>query len=120
MSTGTTQSPLAAGNLGVKFLLELAALASLAYWGASVGSGVASVALAVLLPLAAAVLWGVFAAPNSTRRLPARTRIPFEMSVFALATVALVAAGSVVLAIVFAVTAVVNAVLLTVLDQWGA
>lgn len=105
-------------NLAVKFLLELAAFASLAYWGASTGTGAAPVVLAIVVPLTAIVVWGVFAAPRSSRRLPLVARAPLELGVFALAAVALAAAGSVVLAIVFAAVAALNAVGLTVLAQW--
>jgi Protein of unknown function (DUF2568) len=104
---------MAAANLALKFLLELAAFAALAVWGASV-----SVLLAIAAPAAAIVLWGIFAAPKSARRLPDRARIPFELAVFALAAVALAAAASVALAVVFGVLVVINAVLLTTLGQW--
>lgn len=50
------------GNLALKFLLELAAFAAFAVWGADAGSGVAAVVLAVAAPLVAILLWGRFAA----------------------------------------------------------
>ena len=80
-------------NLALKFLLELAAIAALAYWGASVGTGAVSVAVAIAAPLAAILLWGRFAAPRSRQRLPARTRVPFELAIFGLAAVALAGCG---------------------------
>lgn len=109
-----------AANLALKFLLELAAFAALAYWGATAADGVPAVVLAVAAPALFIVLWGRFAAPRSDHRLPARSRIPFELGVFALAALALVLAGRPVWAAVFAVLAVVNAALLTVFDQWEA
>jgi hypothetical protein len=105
-------------NLLAKFLLELAALASFAYWGGTVGSGAISVVVAIAAPLAACVLWARFAAPRASHRLPVRVRAPFELGVFALAALALVAAGATIAAIVFVVAALVNAALLTSLDQW--
>ena len=69
-------------------------------------------------PVAAAGLWGVLAAPGSRRRLPTPARIPFQLSVFTLATAALAAAGAPALAVVFGAIAAVNAILLTVFDQW--
>jgi uncharacterized protein DUF2568 len=104
-----------AANLALKFLLELAAFAALAYWGATV-----NIALAILAPAVAIVLWALFAAPRSERRLPTATRVPFELAVFGAAAVALVAADQPVAAIVFAVLAVVNAVLLFAFDQLEA
>ena len=105
-------------NLAVKFLLELAAFAAFAYWGARTGAGAAAVVLAIAAPAAAVVVWGVFAAPRSSRRLPLTARAPLELGVFAVAGAALATAGSVVLAVAFGVVAVLNAVLLTVFHQW--
>jgi Protein of unknown function (DUF2568) len=48
-------------NLAVKFLLELAALGALAYWGATVGRGVLAVLLAIAAPAAAIIVWGLTA-----------------------------------------------------------
>lgn len=107
-----------ATNLLIKFGLELAALASFAYWGTTLHGAAASTTVAIAGPLTAAALWGVFAAPSSERRLPTPARIPFELSVFALATAALAAAGAPALAVVFGAIAVLNAILLTVFDQW--
>jgi Protein of unknown function (DUF2568) len=109
-----------AANLALKFLLELFAIAALAYWGATSADGVLAVVLAVGAPALFIVLWGRFAAPRSAHRLPARSRIPFELGLFALAALALVLAGSPILAAVFAVLVVVNAALLTVFAQWEA
>lgn len=105
-------------NLAVKFALELAAIATFAYWGATLDGVVVSVLVAVAAPASAVVLWGLFAAPRSSRRLPIRARVPFELSVFALAVAALVAVDWIAAAIAFAAVTSVNAVLLTRLDQW--
>jgi hypothetical protein len=105
-------------NLLLKFLLELAALASFAIWGAETGSGVVAVVLAIAAPLAMVVLWGRFAAPRAPGRLSVRTRIPFELTVFALAVVGLLTVGHTVAAIVLAGVVVVNSLALTAFDQW--
>jgi Protein of unknown function (DUF2568) len=105
-------------NLFAKFVLELAAVASFAYWGSTVGSGAISVAVAVAAPLAACVLWGRYAAPRASRRLPVPVRVPFELGVFALAALALVAAAATTAALAFAAAALINAALLTALRQW--
>jgi Protein of unknown function (DUF2568) len=99
----------------LKFLLELAAFAALAYWGATV-----NIALAILAPAAAIVLWALFAAPRSARRLPTATRVPFELAVFAAAVAALFAADAPVLALILGVLVIVNAALLAVFDQLEA
>jgi hypothetical protein len=105
-------------NLALKFLLELAAFAAFAVWGANVASGAFAVVLAVAAPLAAVLLWARFAAPRSAQRLPQSTRIPFELGVFLLAALALLAPGHVVAAIVFAALVALNALGLTAFDQW--
>jgi hypothetical protein len=65
-------------------------------------------------------LWAVLAAPKSERRLPLAARVPFELCVFALAAVALVAADRPALAVAFAAVAAVNAALLLAFDQLDA
>lgn len=111
-------SALRAANLALKFLLELAAFAALAWWGASVGSGVVSVLVAVAAPLAAVVLWGLFAAPRASRRLPLRSRVPLELAILGLAAVALSAVAGAAAGVVLGALIVLNAVLLTLLGQW--
>jgi hypothetical protein len=110
---------LRAGNLAVKFALEIAAIAAFADWGATVGSGAAAVLVGIAAPLIVVILWGRFAAPRATRRLPLRFRAPFELSVLALAALALLTASSAA-AIAFASVFIINSVLLAVLGQWEA
>ncbi|HEX3618148.1 MAG TPA: YrdB family protein [Solirubrobacteraceae bacterium] len=110
---------LKAGNLALKFLLELAAFAAFAYWGASAGSGVGAILLAIATPAVAVLVWGRFAAPKATRRLRLGARVPLELGVFGLAVLALLAVGSAVAAILLGALTIVNSVLLTVLDQWS-
>jgi hypothetical protein len=50
-------------SLALKFLIELAAFATFAYWGTRVGSGAVSVAPAIAAPAMAIVLWTRLAAP---------------------------------------------------------
>jgi hypothetical protein len=109
----------AAANLAVKFLLELAALALLAYWGAVVGSGVVAVVLAAAAPLLMVAVWGTFAAPRAAHRLPDTVRIPLELGSFAVACTAGFVAGATAASTVFAVLAVLNAVGLTAFRQWA-
>ena len=69
--------------LALRFLLELCALAALAYWGATVdASTVVRVILAVVTPLLAAVVWGTWVAPRAPRLLDDPIRLIPEFAVF--------------------------------------
>ncbi|MBS1911372.1 MAG: DUF2568 domain-containing protein [Bacteroidetes bacterium] len=85
-------------NLLLRFLLELAALASDAYWGFAAHTGFARWILAAALPLVAATLWGVFRVPNDPNKPPVtisgRMRLALEFTVFATAVAAAFAAIS--------------------------
>lgn len=61
--------PIGAVEVAV-FVVELVLLAVFAVSGVRLGSHVTAIVLAVLLPLVAATLWGLYLAPRATRRLP--------------------------------------------------
>jgi hypothetical protein len=90
-------------NLGLKLALELVAAGALAAWGATAGSGVWAVVLAIAAPLVVAILW----APLAPRRLPLRPRVPFELTSFAPAALALLTASTA-LALTFTSVVIVN------------
>jgi hypothetical protein len=72
------------------FLDELVLLAALAVAGARLADGtIASIALAVALPLAAAVAWGWRLAPRASRRLAYPTRLAAKLALVAVAAVLL-------------------------------
>ena len=101
-----------ATNLALRFLLELALLAALAYWGWHEEGAV----LAVVLPLAAAAVWGVFVAPKRRVELPRAARLVLELALFALAVAGLVTSGSTALGIAFGAVVAANEILLSL---WG-
>jgi hypothetical protein len=115
---GDPRGELRSVNLAAKFALELCSLAALGYWGASTGSGATSVTAAVAAPSAAAMVWGTFAAPRAKHRLRRALRIPLELSVFSLACASLAVAAEPAAAVGLAGAIAVNAVLLTMFDQW--
>ena len=78
-----------AANLGLKFLLELGAIAAFAYWGASHSPVVLAVSLAVAVPALFVAAWGIWAGPRSGGGLPRETPVPFELGCLALAAVGL-------------------------------
>ena len=102
-------SALRSVNLAVRFLCELGLLAALAVWGFHTGTGVAAkVALGVGAPLLAAVIWGLWVAPASRRRLTDPTRLVVEVVLFAAGVAALAAAGYPLVAVGFAIVVAVN------------
>lgn len=70
-------------NLAVRFLLELAMLAALAYAGWQLPDQTAAqIVLAVLLPLGAAAVWGRWIAPKAARRLSDPSKLAVELLLF--------------------------------------
>ena len=98
-------------NLGLRFILELSAIAAAAYWGFSTGSGLTSVLLGLAAPAAVIVVWGLFLSPKRRFELPHPVRFAIELAVFAGAALGLAAAGQTALAVVLAVLAVVSGAL---------
>jgi hypothetical protein len=96
------------GNLLVAFLVELVALGIFAWWGWEVdGTTPVRLLLAIGLPVAAAVVWGLFAAPTAKRGTPV-VRTIVKVLVFGLAGAALWSLGHPVLAVVFVVLVAAN------------
>jgi hypothetical protein len=99
--------------LGPRFVVELGAYASFGYWGAAGPGPVAGRTLsAVVAPLVAVVVWLLLLAPKARWPLGEPAAVILELSIFALAAVALAWSGPVVLAVVFGVVAAGNALLL--------
>lgn len=105
------QNPL---NLALRFILEMAALVALGYWGWVQHEGVWRYVLAIGLPLIAAVLWGVFRAPGDASAgppivaVPGPVRLLLELALFGGATWGLYNAGATSAAWVFGAIALVH------------
>ena len=104
------------GNLGLAFLLELAALISFAAVGVLL-SGWMQLVGGIIGAAVFIGLWGVYAAPRSKRRLKGRNLLIFKIAMFAVAAVILVLIGQPVWAIVLAVLVAVNLTLAQQLKQ---
>ena len=99
-------------NLGVRFLLELCALAALGFWGFHTGSSTwMRILLGIGAPLLAAVVWGLFVAPKAAISIHPGLRLAVEVLVFGSAVLGLAAAGRSNLAWVFAVLVIVSDIL---------
>jgi hypothetical protein len=100
-----------AANLALRFFLELAALAALAYWGWGV-----TWVLAIAAPATWIALWATFGSPKARVNLPPAWRIVFEAIVFGAAAAALWAAGQEVWAVVLFAVWAANRAVLAVID----
>ena len=86
----------------IRFALELAAAAGLAWWGWTLGNGGAPGAiLAILFPVVAFTVWGVFAVkddpsrnPNPPVAIPGWLRLLIEAAFFGIAAYGIWTSGS--------------------------
>lgn len=108
---------LKAGNLGLRFALELCVLAALCYWGAKTGEGfIGRLALGIGAPLLAAVVWGFFIAPQATWHPPTAVWIALQIVIFGAAVLSLFATRHPALGLALAILVIANGVLLA---AWG-
>ena len=105
-------------NLGLTFLLELAALAALAYWGYRLDVSASSRwVVAIGAPLALALTWSRIAAPTARRRLGRTPLLGFKLFVFTLAATLLYSTGQHALGILLEAATLLNLGLGVVWEQ---
>src|SRR5262249_2753868 len=100
-TTGATAPRVAPVHLAIRFALELALLAALAYWGWHLGDGgIAGVLLAVVIPVATGLMWGIFRSrgdtgpAESTVAMPGWLRLALELALIGLAAYGVWTSGS--------------------------
>ena len=105
-------------NLALRFLLEIAALVAIGYWGFSLNAGIWRIIIGLGGPLLAAALWGTFAVPEDPSRsgkapvpVPGILRLVLELALFGFAAWALYDAGSPVPALILFIITVIHYVL---------
>jgi hypothetical protein len=104
-------------NLGLRFILELCALAALGYWGYRTGgTTLTKIALATGAVIVTAVVWGAFVAPNASVSVPGPVHLLLQVLVFGAAAGALFSLHRPSLASVFAAIVLANAALMA---AWG-
>ena len=111
---------LQAANLALRFVLELCALASVAYWGLETGRGATRWVLALGAALLVAVAWGLVVSPKARITLARPLRLLVELVIFALAVAALASTGQWTLAVVFALAVAVSSTVHYVWRSGGA
>lgn len=99
-------------NLALRFILELAGLFAMAYWGWTQHTGILRYLWTIGLPVAAAAIWGVFRVPNdpgkATVAIPGWLRLVLEVIYFGLATWAFYTAGQNSWGLIFAVIVIIH------------
>lgn len=99
-------------NLLVRFLLELSALAALAFAGSRVAQHALAITLAIAAPCCFAVLWSLFAAHKARYAFPRPGKAIVGFLLLEASAAALAIAGRPTLAVVFAVLILANSALL--------
>lgn len=88
-------------NLGIRFLLELAGLVAMGYWGWHSAEGGWRWLPALGVPIVAAVVWGTFRVENDPGKAPVRVpgvvRLLLELAYFGFAAWSLYDAGAITL-----------------------
>lgn len=101
-------------NEGLAFVLEVAAIVALAWWGFTTGGNVVvNVVLGIGTPVGAMVLWGLFAAPRARFKVALPFVLLVKAIVFGAGALAFYGVDHATLAIVFAVITVLNTALAT-------
>jgi hypothetical protein len=98
-------------NLGVRFLLELALVGSLAWWGLTLDG---PLLVGVGAPALALIVWGRWIAPRAKGRLEDPLRFGIETVLWIAGAGALAQVWSVAWAVAFLVLALVTAVLVRI------
>jgi len=100
-------------NLGIRFILEISTLIAVGMYGFSLSQNVSlRVIFASVIPVIIAVVWGIFVAPKAPHHIKLPWRLIMEITIFGIATLALIKTNHSLLAMIFAITVIVNQILL--------
>lgn len=103
----------------ISFILELAMLIGIGYWGFyGEKSTWMKWLIGIGFPLAAVIIWGLLLAPKATYRLDTTNGVLVSSLLFLLAAIALYTAQQRESAIVFVIFTIINRILVLVWKQW--
>lgn len=103
----------------VSFLLELAMLGALSFWGFHAGStGLINWLLGLGIPLLVVIFWGTFMAPNAKNRIAWPWLPVVSLLLFLISAAALYSVGERSIAVAFAATAIVNSAFVFMWHQY--
>ncbi len=99
-------------NLLLALLLELGVLAALVYWGFVTGAALpVKVVLGIGAPVVAIIIWSIWGAPRSQRRLQGASYWLLRIAFNAAGAVALYLANQPIWAVIFVLLAAINCIL---------
>jgi hypothetical protein len=101
-------------NLGLRFVLELAAVIALGWWGFHAAGGAAAWLLGIGSPVLLILVWALFIAPRAVYPRPAAVRLIVGTVLLEIAVGSLAMVGQAIVAIVLAVVVALNAAALAV------
>lgn len=105
-------------NLALRFMLELAVLASLGYWGFHLKARLfIKIVLGFGIPMLAAVIWAIYGAPGSVWELRASAHLLLELVIFGSAAAAIYVSGYRKIAIAFVLIVLLNRLLMFIWEQ---
>ncbi|MFW9887843.1 MAG: YrdB family protein [Candidatus Thorarchaeota archaeon] len=112
-------------NDALRFILEVWTLVALGYWGLNQDFGLFNYALMLMLPIAAAAIWGVFAVPNDPSRsggapvpVPGAARLLLEFLILGSAFLAMYVTGLLYPSLIFGVLAIIHYILAHERIRW--
>ena len=110
---------LANANLALRFLLELAGIVALGWWGFHAADGPAGVVLGVGAPVALILVWGLVVAPRARYPQSPRFRLVAGTALLEATALALAAAGATLAALALGAVVLVNAIGLAAAGEGG-
>jgi len=106
-------------NVALRFLLELAGVVAVGWWGVHVVDGAAGWALGILAAGVFIAIWGWWVAPRARHPQPPRVRLLAGTALLEGAAVLLALSGATTAAVVFGALVALNAVGIAVLGDGG-
>ena len=108
-------------NLVFRFVLEMLVLVALFLFGLGLsGEAFIAVPLALMLPAAVMVVWGLFVAPRASRRLKDPVRLGVELVIWFVGVLAFAFVVGLFVAILFGLAVLINLALMFYWGQRGA
>ncbi len=112
---------MAAVNLALRFILEIAGIVALGYWGFTAGSDTfLRIILGVGAPVVLIAVWALVVAPRANNQLSQLVRMALGTVLLEGTAAALFMAGRPALGVVLALVVLANAVLMVVFGSVGA